>query len=100
APSSCYALSLHDALPIWNGRAVDVDERTGGARTLMVERARHESLAGSRLTEEQDRRRDTLGRLQGGDARHVGAQRANRRGFADRSEEHTSELQSRVDLVC
>src|SRR5207302_10886119 len=42
---------------------------------------------------------DVVARLRGGGQPHVGV-RARRQGGAQRSEEHTSELQSRENLVC
>src|SRR5207247_4258087 len=70
--SESYTLSLHDALPI-SGH--------GGQRAVGLD---------DELVEQQHR----------GGGR--GRQRARQRGRArvGRSEEHTSELQSRVDLVC
>src|SRR5438105_7423473 len=41
-----------------------------------------------------------IGRVSGNDAGHVGVAEVDLALVADRSEEHTSELQSRVDLVC
>src|SRR5947209_12830138 len=66
APTEIYTLSLHDALPIYDGRGV------GAARLRLGRRRRRRLLAA------------------------YGA--ANR--FTLRSEEHTSELQSRQYLVC
>src|SRR5690606_40911011 len=78
-----YPLSLHDALPIF------------------VQRRRRRALRGERL-------QDGLGDLQGRDAPGLG--RRDLSGVVDvprgravrraRSEEHTSELQSRENLVC
>src|SRR2546429_6022261 len=76
ATTEIYTLSLHDALPICSRRAWR-KQRSAGA----VERIRHRQLGQSG--------RDEIvpGPVQGG-----------RRGR--RSEEHTSELQSRLHLVC
>src|SRR3712207_8115878 len=65
ATTEIYTLSLHDALPIWDGRPVG------------------------------KRRATRRGRRGRGDER--GRQRCD---HAQRSEEHTSELQSRQYLVC
>src|SRR5207247_11005457 len=77
APTEIYTLSLHDALPIFPATA-----RRG------------------RWTHHQRRQRSQL--LQSEPAGAAAAQVAVRHpaGTAWRSEEHTSELQSRVDLVC
>src|SRR5690606_39827668 len=69
-------LSLHDALPISNGAEEGVAEGTEG-RALPVRRAN----SGSRR-------------------RGPSTQRAQGRVASGRSEEHTSELQSRENLVC
>src|SRR5438105_11057687 len=75
APTEIYTLSLHDALPISDGG----HDRDGAA-----------PLGKNRFRWQEPRR--------GGKPRHRLAGRGARpRG---RSEEHTSELQSRVDLVC
>src|SRR2546422_4570689 len=77
ATTEIYTLSLHDALPICGapcGRVAAARRRAGG------QVARGCRGAG--------RGRESAG----GDGR--------RGGVADRSEEHTSELQSRLHLVC
>src|SRR5438067_7996005 len=76
APTEIYTLSLHDALPIWRRRAA--------ARRVR----------GRRLRRPGPRRRVGRGR------RRVKWCAAVPPGCRDRSEEHTSELQSRFDLVC
>src|SRR3712207_8175481 len=73
ATTEIYTLSLHDALPI---SAVDEGQ----------ERGRGDGRA------EQDGRRDEV--------RVVGAHQGAFDGHEQRSEEHTSELQSRQYLVC
>src|SRR2546421_4896714 len=72
ATTEIYTLSLHDALPISAlcSRAIGPAEECG---------RRRDSDRGAQPLEEHDR---------------------GRRGDAGRSEEHTSELQSRSDLVC
>src|SRR5690625_6547582 len=77
APTQSYTLSLHDALPI-SPRRRPRDARPGPASAWSSPRPRRRS--GSR------------------DGR--GGGRALRRTRTRRSEEHTSELQSRGHLVC
>src|SRR5206468_10175295 len=84
APPDIYTLSLHDALPI--------SRRQGhGRRQRALQAPRHRRDAGPR-------RRPARGARGAGEGRHV--REARRRGRDPRSEEHTSELQSRSDLVC
>src|SRR5438874_8291981 len=80
APTEIYTLSLHDALPIlWNPEPFTAG--TDAGRIFRIEeraacnRAQEQADAVNRLREIDPRRRV-------------------------RSEEHTSELQSRRDLVC
>src|SRR2546430_11835826 len=76
ATTEIYTLSLHDALPIW-----------GGPRAHRLHIHPSPLLPGKG----------------GGDCRHRPAQPATHRGgrrAGDRSEEHTSELQSQSNLVC
>src|SRR5207249_12089781 len=96
-PPDTYPLSLHDALPILArvGRS-EVHRR---AAALAVEGARRQ-IEKLRV----DFRRD-VELVAGADAGHVEIEGAGlgehgEIGDADRSEEHTSELQSRFDLVC
>src|SRR5207249_12261614 len=77
-PTEIYTLSLHDALPICNARLLP--------RT---------SLAKKRLLRATIRRRGSPGRAAG-----FPGTRQRLPASAARSEEHTSELQSRFDLVC
>src|SRR2546421_6430185 len=70
ATTEIYTLSLHDALPISDMRAV-----SGGCGGMMY----HTLIAA---------------------APHALCARTAARTVASRSEEHTSELQSRSDLVC
>src|SRR5687768_17991908 len=82
-----YTLSLHDALPIYERRAkailyaaFDIEEDPAERGAAALERAYA-----------------TLGLAAGAGWEEV---RAAYRGLARRSEEHTSELQSRLHLVC
>src|SRR5687768_18140951 len=79
APTEIYTLSLHDALPI-------LAPVLQGAQVVVG--ARREGRVGA-----EDRRRPLYQARQG----HPGA-RPESAGL--RSEEHTSELQSRLHLVC
>src|SRR3712207_7244117 len=72
ATTEIYTLSLHDALPI----SVDFVRKPSGPISLDIEKVRAQLLDALRA-----------------------ATQANFRGV-DRSEEHTSELQSRQYLVC
>src|SRR5690606_41949218 len=90
-PTQTYTLSLHDALPIFTAAAADLDaEMTsildGCAKAHPVALRRTKRL----LDEVGELGLDTGLRLAG----DVSAQ------FFARSEEHTSELQSRENLVC
>src|SRR5690242_21171457 len=80
ATTQIYPLSLHDALPIWATR----EEAIGQA--------------------DRSRCRDRTGRRGDFKARPRVAGLVSRRGMstalAKRSEEHTSELQSHVNIVC
>src|SRR5699024_11283498 len=84
-----YSLSLHDALPIY----VDIPVEVGVDRGLIVaERpVGGEPDAAADLPASADDRRQDRGGL---------ALAARRDRARQRSEEHTSELQSRFDLVC
>src|SRR3712207_8466542 len=73
ATTEIYTLSLHDALPIF----LDRGERRGPGPAVV---AGDQDVIGVRLGDARGDRPDT--------------------GFRDRSEEHTSELQSRQYLVC
>src|SRR2546422_8095305 len=73
ATTEIYTLSLHDALPICQDDLVHLEQRAGHVDRLLL----HDVEAG------------------GGDPAFL--ERLDERG---RSEEHTSELQSRLHLVC
>src|SRR5690606_41489623 len=87
SPPDTYTLSLHDALPISRHRSIrkrrrePAEDRGGGARLHLLGRHRHGIVVGPALV---PRRRRAAAQGSG----------------ADRSEEHTSELQSRENLVC
>src|SRR5206468_6165506 len=83
-------LSLHDALPIYLAASF-LDELRELAHRVLRLRDRH-AVAGDHDHEL------CIGELNGGIFHPDRANRESRRGL--RSEEHTSELQSRSDLVC
>src|SRR5256885_6997584 len=75
ATTEIYTLSLHDALPIYQGR-----HRGRGAHPGRIHSPQNARARGWRRARGRRRRRE--------------------RGLTDRSEEHTSELQSPCNLVC
>src|SRR5207249_11484810 len=90
APIAIYTLSLHDALPIWGQ---DLEP------CLSAARLRDSSYHAGRPCQPDRRDRGRAGRArQGSRRRPRGLKEVVRRDW--RSEEHTSELQSRFDLVC
>src|SRR5690606_41316939 len=88
APTEPYTLSLHDALPI-----LAVDEHPAQGRTLAGHRAHvdHAAAAGQL---------DEAPGLEPGQQQVAIAFGDHALGVVVRSEEHTSELQSRENLVC
>src|SRR5207302_7630737 len=97
-PPPFYPLSLHDALPIYRG-AADSDRSRDRRLQLIARHSRHEIQAVvDDLGElpELHAIADEVGTHGDGDvARHFALARRQQR-----SEEHTSELQSRENLVC
>src|SRR5207249_11010763 len=89
SPSDIYTLSLHDALPIWK-QFRHKSRQVAVWRQIDILRRDDEPVAIEKL--ERDRVRVRLRICECNT--HV---RSSRLG---RSEEHTSELQSRFDLVC
>src|SRR2546422_4472218 len=79
ATTEIYTLSLHDALPISLSRAGGRGRNCRPRPVVLL--ARVSSLCQQKEARRGDRVAESLGRL-------------------DRSEEHTSELQSRLHLVC
>src|SRR5206468_11689156 len=96
APTQIHTLSLHDALPIFNanGGWVEGDESFTGpirptdAFITYYQKRRH--IFGDLKIEIFDQEGKLLDTIAG----------SKHRGLNRRSEEHTSELQSRSDLVC
>src|SRR5699024_12299948 len=92
SPSVAAALSLHDALPIYPGGASEPGQRQ-----------RHPALC---PTDGEAVRRDGRSGARRGPHAHrplllvQDQPAAQDRADPERSEEHTSELQSRFDLVC
>src|SRR5207249_11698246 len=86
--SAIYPLSLHDALPIFR---LTLDREVGGATRVVYP-----------VQRELSRARSTDGDEGTADQQCPRRRRCCERGstHAGRSEEHTSELQSRFDLVC
>src|SRR5207249_11661597 len=98
--SRTFPLSLHDALPIWNAASHRGSRsrifRLRASRRLGSDSARQAGSAPPFPLERADRPTGQLG------IAHVppDKRRAGERANTFRSEEHTSELQSRFDLVC
>src|SRR5690606_41628876 len=97
APPETYALSLHDALPISAVRlgrpaSFRVPARGGGGRGVGAARGRRHPGALPAAV--------AAGTHRAAEARHARSPAATAAGRAPRSEEHTSELQSRENLVC
>src|SRR5690606_41649970 len=92
-----YTLSLHDALPIW-GRSMSVlADRLKSAAVDLQDLA---SVIGA-LERERDYYRDMAVRLmEMVDRQSLSYAEAVQVEEFERSEEHTSELQSRENLVC
>src|SRR5207249_10333016 len=86
-PSATYTLSLHDALPIWSVERVQkqAPEVVKRYQEQLRERVKNAGLEMPGLDDERLHKEIVYFADQ---ARHF------------RSEEHTSELQSRFDLVC
>src|SRR5699024_12623299 len=83
--TDCYNLSLHDALPISAGQS---------AKSL------RDAVGVTRIRIGYDQTSPLLCRLQKFSARVQRVEQPRDAHIAARSEEHTSELQSRFDLVC
>src|SRR5204862_8250970 len=87
-----FTLSLHDALPIYSSRSRKRSERGAAPRAL-------EQPAGA--VRGAVERRPSPRPTRAGDRRNARLLRRRRQApRRDRSEEHTSELQSRRELVC
>src|SRR5690606_40623488 len=98
APPALYTLSLHDALPIFPPAQAPGTE----AVAQTADRDDAQEPAASSSSRQQPGGRDQRA-FPTGTARHHGdpAERETRAAHdGQRSEEHTSELQSRENLVC
>src|SRR5206468_11494961 len=85
APTPIYTLSLHDALPIFGMQTIENLQRTLG-RLVVKERLEQKGV--------------NPGLVDWAQIRIALDQKKISHGRTTRSEEHTSELQSRSDLVC
>src|SRR5690606_41724170 len=94
APHNLYTLSLHDALPI-SGIQLKFEE-SGRRASLTFRRMQASNAPGSGDGEPQPPRPGAGGAAE----RAAGRNDASRTATHKRSEEHTSELQSRENLVC
>src|SRR3712207_7029919 len=83
ATTEIYTLSLHDALPIFTASSARGGSRWRSSRTSSRMRASTAPACSARPCVD-----------------HAAAERASSSGSETRSEEHTSELQSRQYLVC
>src|SRR5439155_26125071 len=91
-PRVTYTLSLHDALPIsWKSVPAAVPVPSEGLNNLSVEKRAWPSRRDGAACSRPRRRSPPTGRK---------TMRWGSSGAAGRSEEHTSELQSRGHLVC
>src|SRR5207249_11038325 len=87
APTDLYPLSLHDALPISSACPDPEPSKTSKPTVIGVP---------AMVIDSDDEITSCRGNANGSVWRSVSCNAARR----DRSEEHTSELQSRFDLVC
>src|SRR5206468_11336263 len=86
APTALSTLSLHDALPIWNTAAASVDAMTAPTSRASVQPRSRAYLATGAVMNAVISTPTVASTIDG--------------ASTVRSEEHTSELQSRSDLVC
>src|SRR5690242_21495835 len=89
ATTEIYTLSLHDALPISKR-----SEEEAKQRAAAVQKQKLEKEAQDLLNQATQHLETWIGGISGKLSRH------NNRAEQRRSEEHTSELQSHVNLVC
>src|SRR5207247_9819788 len=99
-PPELYTLSLHDALPISSRAEYRLMLREDNADLRLTETGRRLGIVDDVRWDAFNRKRDAIGREQ----ERLKSTWVNPKSLpaelAVRSEEHTSELQSRVDLVC
>src|SRR5690606_42050875 len=97
ATARAFTLPLHDALPISTHRGVPRRDR-GPARTTAADESQRPADR-YRRARARVRARDRVERARR-EARCADVRRAAESKGSGRSEEHTSELQSRENLVC
>src|SRR5207249_12265820 len=99
-PTAIYTLSLHDALPICKTDSLKASALAFDGRAYADDFAFqiHERTAGIARVDGGVGLQEILVHVQMQSVSPLGADDAVRHG--PRSEEHTSELQSRFDLVC
>src|SRR5690606_40597956 len=97
APTALYTLSLHDALPIYAknslNRPIPLPDRQPGNPQQVLDGSGGDSNGGGG-------KQPTKPSTPNPSASQGGAEAGAGTGGAARSEEHTSELQSRENLVC
>src|SRR5207249_10723726 len=96
SPPHTFTLSLHDALPIWNLQVPAIAKISAPARDTRVVLAAVPAHAHSLPLLP----RGDAGAQFVNDPRDFVSRNARILNTGPRSEEHTSELQSRFDLVC
>src|SRR5690606_41627681 len=100
ASTEIYSLSLHDALPIYaevrHGHGIAVHRIVAGDRPHAVDAMRHDLVA----VEIEVHPVGVAASLLAAENAAVEGARLLDVGDRERSEEHTSELQSRENLVC
>src|SRR5207249_7414905 len=94
SPPDSSTLSLHDALPILDSISPKGPAIERSPRDRAQDRGTRRGCVRARLPDERAARRA------GAEAGQGDGRPPHRLGLAGRSEEHTSELQSRFDLVC
>src|SRR5206468_11061728 len=99
ASAEIYTLSLHDALPIWAGDHVEAEVALVDHAAADIARRRGLELVPGHLDRLVAATETFLGEQRQAAEVVVGRNHLAF-GVVERSEEHTSELQSRSDLVC
>src|SRR5207249_10115905 len=99
-PPHLYTLSLHDALPISiHAELLEIARRPAGLLGDFLARSQHPDRHRERLRANVELELP-VSRLDVDHEHRLPLQRTTFSRRASRSEEHTSELQSRFDLVC
>src|SRR5699024_12284441 len=100
SPSATHTLSLHDALPISAAaRVTDLRAREQELAELASEAATLPQCE-QQLQQAVDTEQTAVDRYQAARGHRQDLRERRLAGVAARSEEHTSEFQSRFDLVC